>query len=115
MSTMTYESLERSNSNHKASTFGLWPGVAGVQIEKIADIFCPSCAKDILGQELFNRLKKDDLGYNHPKSDELGNVTVVLSDSEFDCPGGYCGHCGIELDVSIIHYDAVCGQHCPNN
>lgn len=101
---MQYEHLERSDSDCKAETFGLWPGIAGIYMENKADVFCHDCASDILGQELMNRLEKEDLHYDHNMSDELGNVTVVLSNSEWDSPGCYCGHCGIELDVNVIEY-----------
>lgn len=106
--TMRYDRFERADSDLTADTFGLSPGVAGVQMEHKADVFCPHCAEDILGSELFDRLKEDDLGYDHPHADELGNVTAVLSTTEWDCPGANCGHCGIPLDVRVLHYDDVC-------
>lgn len=110
---MQYEHLERADADYQAETVGLWPGIAGVYMEKHADVFCPACAKGILGDSLFARLKEEDLGYDHDKADDLGNVAVVLSSEEWDCPGANCGHCGISLDVKIAHYDAVCGEHCP--
>jgi hypothetical protein len=111
---MTFETFERTDAGHKADTFGLRPGVAAVYMEHKADVFCETCATDILGEELFQQLKEDDLGYDHPKADELGNVAAVLSTEEWDCPGAFCGHCGIQLDVRVIHYDAVCQPDlCP--
>jgi hypothetical protein len=107
MTDMTYEPFARSDADHTADTFGLWPGVAAVNMEHKADVFCKTCARDILGEELFERLKDDGLGCDHPKGDELGNVAAVLSTEEWDCPGAFCGHCGIELDVRVIHYDDV--------
>lgn len=105
---MTYEHLERADADYTADTFGLRPGVAAVYMEHEADVFCKTCAKDILGEELFEALKEDNLGYDHPKADELGNVAAVLSTEEWDCPGARCGYCGITLDVRVIHYDGVC-------
>jgi len=93
----TYEMFERSDADYPAGTVGLWPGIAGVYIERQADVFCPTCAKDTLGEELFERLKTENLGYDHPRADDLGNVAVVLSTEEWDCPGATCGHCGIDL------------------
>lgn len=111
---MTYERFERADADYEAGTFGLRPGVAGVYMEHHADVFCKTCAKDILGEELFQDLKQDDLGYDHPMADELGNVAAVLSTEEWDCPGANCGHCGISLDVRVIHYDGVCQPDtCP--
>jgi len=111
---MQYDRFERADSEYTAETFGLWPGVAAVHMEHHADVFCQTCARDILGDDLFEQLKQDDLGYDHPKADELGNVAVVLSDEEWDCPGSDCGHCGIPLDVRVIHYDGVCQPDtCP--
>lgn len=110
---MTFERFERADAEHTADTFGLRPGVAGVQMEHKADVFCPTCAKDILG-DCFDRLKEENLGYDHPHADELGNVTAVLSSEEWDCPGANCGHCGIPLDVRTIHYADVCQPDtCP--
>jgi hypothetical protein len=111
---MQYEQLERADADYTADTFGLSPGVAAVYMEHEADVFCEQCARGILGDELLERLKEDNLGYDHPKSDELGNVAAVLSTEEWDCPGARCGHCGIELDVRVIHYDGVCHPDtCP--
>lgn len=112
---MEYEQFERAEEDYTAETVGLSPGVAGVYMEHKADVFCPTCGRDILGDGLMDRLKSEDLGYDHPKSDELGNVAVVLSTEEWDCPGANCGHCGIQLDTKVIHYDGVCGEHCPEN
>lgn len=39
---MKYDHLERADQDLEADTVGLWPGVAGVQMEKKADVFCPS-------------------------------------------------------------------------
>lgn len=103
---MTYELLERAEADYKADTFG--KGVAGVQMEHLADVFCGTCARDILGDALFARLKTEDLGHDHDRSRDLGNVTAVLASTEWDCPGATCGHCGIELGVRVIHYDGVC-------
>lgn len=105
---MTHDRLGRADTDHTADTFGLRPGVAAVQMEHQADVFCKDCARDILGPDLFETLKKEDLGHDHPKADELGNVTAVLSSEEWDCPGANCGHCGIPLDVKTVHYDGVC-------
>lgn len=114
MTTDTYERFERADADYTADTFGLWPGVAGVYMEHKADVFCPTCAEDILGEELFEQLKDDDLGCDHPLVNELGNVAAVLSTEEWDCPGANCGHCGISLDVNVIHYDGVCyDETCP--
>jgi len=114
MSDMTYDRLERSDTDYTADTFGLTPGVAAVYMEHQADVFCETCARDILGEELFGRLKDGDLGYDHPKADELGNVAAVLSTEEWDCPGAFCGHCAVQLDVRVIHYDGVCEpDRCP--
>ncbi len=111
---MEYDQFERADADYTADTFGLWPGVAAVYMEHKADVFCETCATDILGEELMERLKDDDLGHDHPKSDELGNVAVVLSDEEWDCPGPNCGHCGVPLDVHTIHYEGVCQpDSCP--
>jgi len=105
---MTYAPLERAECTYTAETWGLWPGVAAVYMEEHADVFCKTCAKDILGEALFERLREENLGYDHPLADTLGNVAVVLSDEEWDCPGAHCGHCGIALDVEVVHYDGVC-------
>ena len=114
MTTDPYERFERADADYTADTFGLWPGVAGVYMEHKADVFCPTCAEDILGEELFEQLKEDDLGHDHPLVNELGNVAAVLSTEEWDCPGANCGHCGISLDVNVIHYDGVCyDETCP--
>jgi hypothetical protein len=111
---MTHDPFGRTDADHTAETFGLAPGVAGVYMEKMADVFCRDCARDILGEELFERLKEDSLGYDHPKADELGNVAAVLASEEWDCPGATCGHCGISLDVRVIHYDGPCQPDtCP--
>lgn len=111
---MTYDRLERADSGYSADTFGLRPGVAGVYMEHKADVFCGTCARDILGEDLFNRLKRERVGYDHDRVDELGNVAAVLSSEEWDCPGADCGHCGVPLDVRTIHYDAVCQpESCP--
>jgi hypothetical protein len=111
---MTYDDFERADADYTADTFGLWPGVAAVYMEHHAAVFCPTCAEDILGEELFQQLKDDDLGYDHPEADELGNVAVVLSSEEWDCPGPRCDHCGVGIDVSVIHYGGVCQpETCP--
>jgi hypothetical protein len=111
---MTYEPFERSDTDYTADTVGLPPGVAGVYMEHEADVFCPTCARDTLGDDLMDRLKQEDLGHDHPLADELGNVAVVLSTEEWDCPGATCGHCAVSLDVRTIHYDAVCQPDtCP--
>jgi len=111
---MTHERFGRADADYTADTFGLWPGVAGVYMEEKADVFCPTCGQDILGDALFERLKEDDLGYDHPRSDDLGNVGVVLSTEEWDCPGAFCGHCAIQLDTHVIHYGGVCKPDtCP--
>jgi hypothetical protein len=111
---MTYDHLERADADHKAETVGLRPGIAGVYMEHHADVFCPTCARDILGDDLFERVKTESPGYDHDKSDELGNVAAVLSTEEWDCPGANCAHCGIGLDVRVIHYDSVCQPDwCP--
>lgn len=111
---MKYERFERADAEYTADTFGLTPGVAGVYMEEKADVFCQTCARGILGDELLEQLKEDALGYDHPKADELGNVAAVLSSEEWDCPGARCGHCGIQLDVHVIHYDGVCQPDtCP--
>jgi hypothetical protein len=111
---MQYDHLERAGSDHTAPTFGLAPGIAGVHIEHKADVFCKDCAKGILGEELFQRVKREDPNYDHELSDELGNVAAVLSSEEWDCPGATCGHCGIGLDVRVIHHDGVCQPDtCP--
>ncbi len=98
---MTYDGLERAGDT--AGTFGLWPGVAGVQLESEADVFCPQCARDILGEEAFDRVKQESF-----RMEPFGGVSAVLSSEEWDCPGATWGHCGINLDVSVIHYDDVC-------
>lgn len=105
---MRYDKLERADADHTAETFGLKPGVAGVYMEHKADVFCQDCATDILGEELMERLSNANLGYDHPMADELGNVAVTLTSEEWDCPGATCGHCGIPLDVRVIHYGDVC-------
>lgn len=79
-------------------------------MEHEADVFCPQCAKDKLGEEAFNRAKSENF-----RHEEFGGVSAVLSNKEWDCPGATCGHCGIELDVRVIHYDGVCGEHCPKD
>lgn len=113
---MRYDRLERSDCDHTAETWGKWPGIAGVYIEKLADIYCRQCASDILGDELMDRLKSENPGYDHAKSDELGNIAAVLSDEEVDCPGQNCGHCGIEIDVKVLHYPDVCRPDwCPQH
>lgn len=105
---MRYSLGERSNAGYKADKVGLWPGVAAVYIEEFADVFCNQCARDTLGDELFEQVRIEDLGCDHPRADEFGNVAAVLSTSEWDCPGANCGHCGIVLDVRVAHYDEVC-------
>jgi hypothetical protein len=111
---MQHDQFERAGHDHTAPTFGLAPGIAGVYMEHKADVFCKDCAEDILGEELFQRVKREDLGHDHELSDELGNVAAVLSSEEWDCPGATCGHCGIDLDVRVIHYDGVCQPDtCP--
>ena len=110
---MSYERFERAEVDYTADTVGLPPGVAGVAFERAADVFCPECARDVLGDELFKRVKKENLGYDHPMADELGNVTVVLSTDEWDCPGANCGHCAVPLDVQVLHYEGVCQESCP--
>ena len=111
---MTYDALGRADPGDCAPTVGKSPGVAGVQIERQADVFCPTCARDILGSDLFERVKHDNPGYDHDRSDDLGNITAVLSSTEADCPGLSCGHCGIPLDVRTIHYPGVCQpDYCP--
>ena len=106
--TMTYERLERADPDDCATTVGKPPGVAGVHIEHKADVFCPDCARDILGDDLYARVKQEAPGYDHDRADELGGVSAVFSTSEWDCPGASCGHCGIPLDVRVLHYDGVC-------
>ena len=108
MTSMTYEPFGRTDAGGTADTFGLSPGVAGVYIEHTADVFCGTCAHEILGSELFGRIKEESPGYDHNRSDELGNVAAVLSSEEWDCPGAFCGHCSIKLDTKIAHYDGVC-------
>lgn len=101
--TMRYEAFERAENNYAADTVGLWPGIAGVYLEGDADVYCPKCAHDILGDELFATVKRENT-----RTDEHGSVSAVLSSEEWDCPGATCGHCAIRLDVSVIHYDGVC-------
>jgi hypothetical protein len=113
-SDMTYEAFERADADYEADTFGLTPGVAAVYMEHMADVFCKTCARDMLGDDLFSQLKEDNLGYDHPKADQYGNVAAVLSTEEWDCPGANCGHCGVPIDVRVIHYDSVCQpEYCP--
>lgn len=112
---MTYEAFERADADYTADTFGLRPGVAAVYMEHKADVFCGTCAREMLGDDLFEQLKEGDLGYDHPKADELGNVAAVLSSEEWDCPGPNCGHCAVGIDVRVIHYDGVCQPDtCPD-
>lgn len=108
-SDMTYERLERADADYEADTFGLSPGVAAVYMEHMADVFCKTCAKDVLGDDLFSRVKEENV-----HTDEYGNVAAVLSTEEWDCPGANCGHCGVPIDVRVIHYDSVCRvDWCP--
>lgn len=104
----TYEFGERADVDYKADTFGLWPGIAAVYIEDLADVFCKECASEMMTDEMMDDLRQDDLGYDHEMADEYGNVAAVLSSEEWDCPGARCGHCGIQLDVRVAHYDEVC-------
>lgn len=111
---MQYDQFERADADYTADTFGLTPGVAAVYMEHKADVFCQTCARDILGDDIFERVKEERVGHDHDKVDELGNVAAVLSTEEWDCPGANCGHCGIQLDVRVIHYDGVCQPDtCP--
>lgn len=111
---MEYDQFERADADDTADTFGLSPGVAAVQMERKADVFCRTCARDMLGEEAFDRLKEENLGHDHELAGEFGNVTVVLSSEEWDCPGANCGHCGVPLDVKDIHYEEVCQlDTCP--
>ncbi|MFO8151381.1 MAG: hypothetical protein R6T93_13960 [Trueperaceae bacterium] len=105
---MRYSLGERDDVDYKADKVGLWPGVAAIYMEQLADVFCNDCALDILGPELFDDVRIENLGYDHARADELGNVAAVLSTEEWDCPGAHCGHCGITLDVRVAHYDEVC-------
>jgi hypothetical protein len=110
----TYEFGERAKAGYKADKFGLWPGVAGIYIEEMADVFCSECAGDILTDEMMARIRKDDLGHDHELAGELGNIAAVLSSEEWDCPGARCGHCQIQLDIRVAHYDEVCREgFCP--
>jgi len=109
---MTYARGARADVDYTADTVGLWPGIAAVYLEEAADVFCNQCAEDLLGPELYGRVRTEDVGYDHEQTDELGNVTAVLSTEEWDCPGASCGHCGITLDVTVIHYDDVCQPDC---
>lgn len=94
MTEMTYSRFERTDVDYKADTFGLWPGVAGVQIEHKAERYCPTCGKDIIGEELFDELREDNV-----ESPEFGVISVLLSGSGSTLQEAHCGHCGIELDV----------------
>jgi len=111
---MRYDVGEREHVTYKAEKFGLHPGIAGVYIEELGDVFCKDCATDKIGEEDMERLRQDDLGYDHDKVDEFGNIAAVLSTFEWDCPGARCGRCGIKLDVRVAHYDEVCYEGlCP--
>lgn len=111
---MTYDAFERSDAGYTADTFGLSPGIAAIYMEHHADVFCKICARDMLGEELFNRCKEENPGYDHDRTDQFGNIAAVLSNEEWDCPGAMCGHCAISLNVRTIHYDAVCKpETCP--
>lgn len=97
-----------------ARTVGKLPGVAGVYVERHADVFCPDCAPDVVGQEIYERVKSESVGYDHDRTDELGNVAAVLASEEADCPGMSCGGCGIRLDTRVLHYEGVCRPDwCP--
>jgi hypothetical protein len=112
---MTYEPFARADCEYSADTFGLHPGVAGVYMEHMADVFCETCARDMLTDELMSRIKEGNPGYEHDFTEEYGNIAAVLSSEEWDCPGARCGHCAIKLNVRVIHYDAVCQPDtCPN-
>lgn len=105
---MKYDRFERADATHDAVSFGLSPGVAGIQIEELADVFCRQCAQDILGEETFETVKE-----RNAMTEEYGNAAAVLTSEEWDCPGANCGHCGISLDVSVIHYDVCDVDTCP--
>jgi len=111
---MTYDWGELSHADTPAATFGLRPGVAGVHMEHQADVYCPTCAEDLLYGPTWERLREGNVGYDHPEADAIGNVAAVLASEEWDCPGARCGHCAVPLDVKVAHYDAVCQPDtCP--
>jgi|APHM01.1.fsa_nt_gi hypothetical protein len=111
---VTHEEFSRADAAHTADTWGKWPGIAAVYLEHYADVFCQTCARDMLGDKLFERCKGENPGYDHDRTDEFGNIAVVLSNEEWDCPGAHCGHCCVPLDVRVIHYDDVCQPDtCP--
>jgi hypothetical protein len=112
---MRREPLSYDLDDGPALTFGLHPGVAGVYMEHQADVYCPTCAEDILYEATWDRVQREDIGYDHPQHERLGNVAAVLASEEWDCPGATCGHCGVPLDVKAIHYDGVCQpRSCPH-
>ena len=109
--TMSYDRFERTDCEYPAETFGLFPRVAAVQIEHKADRYCKDCATDLIGSKLIKRLKTENIGYDHGRPDTFGNITAVFTDHEVSCGTDRCGHCGIGLNVRVIHEQ--CSTDCP--
>lgn len=102
---MRYNMFGRSGVHDTGEVVGQWPGIAGFTLEYRAEAFCPECTRDIVGHTDFERAEIEDI-----ETDGHGAVQAVLSDSEVDCPGFTCGHCGITLDVRVLHYGEVCNH-----
>ena len=45
---------------------------------------------------------------------EIPHGGPIRRADEFDCPGPSCDNCLRRIEsVNVLHYDAVCGEHCP--
>lgn len=95
---MKYEFHERADHDETADSVGVWPGVASVHIERKADHFCFECARGIIGEELAERVKTEEPGTSHDKTEEFGNIRANLRLSGTEPTTG-CGHCGIPLEA----------------
>lgn len=68
------------------------------------DRYCVEC----ISQEYADLALKDpyQIPYGGP----------VPSGAEVDCPGYGCGHCLRKIEgFTLLHYDGVCGENCPEN